>query len=108
MLLLSREASIIMRISAVKAAYAIVVLCGVIYAFVVLRGPNGIPGLMERRREVREYEQVNQQLHREIEEKQQRIDRLRENPTEQEFEIRQRLKFAKPGEKIYIIDGKAK
>jgi cell division protein FtsB len=97
-----------MRISAVKAAYALVVLCGVIYAFVALRGPNGIPGLMDRRREVREYEQVNQQLHREIEEKQQRIDRLRENPTEQEFEIRQRLKFAKPGEKIYIIDGKAK
>ncbi len=108
MLLLSREASIIMRISAVKAAYAIIVLCGVIYAFVVLRGPNGIPGLMERRREVREYEQVNQQLHREIEEKQQRIDRLCENPTEQEFEIRQRLKFAKPGEKIYIIDDKAR
>ena len=107
MLLLSREASI-MRISAVKAAYAIVVLCGVIYAFVALRGPNGIPGLMERRRQVREYEQVNQQLHREIEEKQQRIDRLRENPTEQEFEIRQRLKFAKPGEKIYIIDDKAR
>ena len=97
-----------MKISAMKTAYAIVVLCGVIYAFMVLRGPNGIPGLMERRREVREYEQANQQLHREIEEKQERIKRLRQNPTEQEFEIRQRLKFAKPGEKIYIIDDKAK
>ena len=97
-----------MKISAVKTAYAIVVLCGVIYAFIVLRGPNGIPGLMERRREVLEYERANQQLHREIEQKQERIDRLRGNPTEQEFEIRQRLKFAKPGEKIYIIDDKNK
>ena len=43
-------------------------------------------------------------MHREIEEKQQRIQRLEQNPAEQEFEIRQRLKLAKPGEKIYIID----
>ncbi|MGD1073744.1 MAG: septum formation initiator family protein [Bryobacteraceae bacterium] len=97
-----------MKISAVKTAYAIIVLCGVIYAFIVLRGPGGIPGLIERRREVREYEQANQQLHREIEEKQERIERLRQNPTEQEFEIRRRLKFAKPGEKIYIIDDKSR
>jgi cell division protein FtsB len=45
-------------------------------------------------------------MQREIEEKQERIKRLQENPSEQEFEIRQRLKLAKPGEKIYIIDDK--
>jgi cell division protein FtsB len=107
MLLLSREA-FFMKISAAKTAWAIVVLCGVVYAFIVLRGPSGIPGLIERRREVREYERANQQLHREIEQKQERIERLQKNPTEQELEIRQRLKFAKPGEKIYIIDDKAR
>ena len=32
------------------------------------------------------------------------IQRLEQNPTEQEFEIRRRLKLAKPGEKIYIIE----
>jgi cell division protein FtsB len=97
-----------MKISLVKTTYAAAVLCGVVYAFVVLQGPNGIPGLLARRREVKELEQITQKMHREIEEKQQRILRLEQNPAEQEFEIRQRLKLAKPGEKIYIIDGKNK
>jgi cell division protein FtsB len=90
----------------VKATYALVVGAGVIYAFVALQGPNGIPGLIEKRRQVKELELVNQRLHREIEEKQDRIKRLEQNPADQEFEIRQRLKLAKPDEKIYIIDGK--
>ena len=90
----------------VKATYAVVVGAGVVYAFIALQGPNGIPGLLEKRRQVKELELVNQKLHREIEEKQDRIKRLEQNPADQEFEIRQRLKLAKPDEKIYIIDGK--
>jgi len=90
----------------VKATYAAVVGAGVVYAFIALQGPNGIPGLLEKRRQVKELELVNQKLHREIEEKQDRIKRLEQNPADQEFEIRQRLKLAKPDEKIYIIDGK--
>lgn len=97
-----------MKISVVKTIYALVVLCGVIYAFVALRGPGGIPGLMEKRRLVREYEAGNEQLHREIEEKQEKIQRLQNDPEEQEIEIRQRLKFAGPGEKVYIIDDRRK
>ena len=96
-----------MKISAVKTLYTAIVLCGVIYAFVALRGPNGIPGLLAKRKQVQEYEQVNQRMHREIEQKEERIERLQNSPAEQEFEIRQRLKLAKPGEKIYIIDNKS-
>ena len=81
-------------------------LSGVIYAFIVLRGPNGIPGLRARQQLIQEYELSNQKMQREIEEKQERIKRLQENPSEQEFEIRQRLKLARPGEKIYILDDK--
>ncbi|MGA2714624.1 MAG: septum formation initiator family protein [Bryobacteraceae bacterium] len=95
-----------MKISVVKTAYALIVLCGIVYAFVELRGPNGIPGLLEKRRQVHEYEISNEQLHREIEQKQERIQRLQSDPREQEIEIRQRLKLAGPGEKIYIIDDK--
>jgi len=94
-----------MRISVPKIAYTAAVLAGTAYAFMVLRGPEGIPGLMEKRKQVRDYEAKTQQLHREIEQKQQRINRLSENTVEQELEIRQRLKLAKPGEKIYILDG---
>jgi cell division protein FtsB len=106
MLILSLEAC--MKLSLLKTTYVAAVVGGVIYAFVVLQGPNGIPGLLEKRREVKELEQVTQKMHREIEEKQQRILRLEQNPAEQEFEIRQRLKLARPGEKIYIIDDKKK
>lgn len=97
-----------MKISLVRTIYALVVLCGIVYAFVELRGPNGIPGLLEKRRQVHEYETSNQQLHREIEQKQEWIQRLQNDPDEQEIEIRQRLKFAGPGEKVYIIDDRKK
>jgi cell division protein FtsB len=97
-----------MRIPVVKTAYALIVLCGTVYAFVELHGPNGIPGLLEKRRLVQEYEQSNEQLHREIEQKQERILRLEKDPRELDIEIRQRLKLAGPGEKIYIIDDKKK
>jgi cell division protein FtsB len=97
-----------MKISVVKTAYAFIVLCGIVYAFVALRGPNGIPGLLDKRRQVQEFEIGNEQLHREIEQKQGRIQRLQNDPREQEIEIRQRLKLAGPGEKIYIIDDKKK
>jgi cell division protein FtsB len=97
-----------MRISGVRTAYTIIVLCGIVYAFVALRGPNGIPGLLEKRRRVQEYEMSNERLQREIERKQERIQRLQNDPGEQEIEIRQRLKLAGPGEKIYILDDKKK
>ena len=93
-----------MRNPALKTAYAIVVLSCVAYAFVALEGPNGIPALLARRHQVAEYQQQNQQILRENAQKQQRIERLENNPIEQEMEIRQRLKLAKPGEKIYILD----
>jgi cell division protein FtsB len=95
-----------MKISAVRAIYAAVVLSGVVYAFVVLRGENGIPGVLAKTHQVHELEQSNQKLVKEIEERKSRIQRLEDNPTEQEYEIRQRLKLARPGEKIYILDDK--
>jgi len=91
---------------AVRIVYTLIVLSGVIYAFIVLRGPNGIPGLRARQALIQEYEQSNLKMQRAIEEKQERIKRLQDNPAEQEFEIRQRLKLARPGEKIYILDDK--
>lgn len=94
-----------MRHSAIKTAYAVLVLAGVGYAFVSLEGPNGIPALLSKRRQVAEYEKQNLQIRRENMEKEQRIERLENNPVELEMTIRQQLKLAKPGEKIYIIDG---
>ena len=97
-----------MKLSGLKAAYALVVLCGLAYAFVELRSPNGIPGWLDKRREVHQYEVTNEQLHREIEEKQQRIKELESDPQTQDMIIRERLKLAAPGETVYIIPGKKK
>jgi cell division protein FtsB len=93
-----------MRNPALKIAYAVVVLSGVAYAFIELEGPHGIPALLAKRKQVALYQEQNQQILRENMQKEQRIDRLENNPIEQEMEIRQRLKLAKPGEKIYILD----
>ena len=97
-----------MRVSGVKVVYAMVLLSGVMYAFVALRGPNGISGMVEKQRLVRQFEQGNEQLQRGIAAKQERIRLLQSDPRAQEVEIRQRLKLAAPGEKVYIIDEHAK
>jgi cell division protein FtsB len=73
------------------------------YALVTLRGPKGLPALYEKRTQIREMEQRNQVLSREIERKREHIRRLTDNPAEQELEIRERLKLVRPNEKIYII-----
>ena len=95
-----------MRFSLRKALYSLVVLGGVAYAFVSLQGPNGIPALLARRKEIRRYEQENTQLERQIALRRERIQRLEQDPAEQEKEIRQRFKLAPPNEKIYILEGK--
>ncbi len=95
-----------MRNPAIRTFYAIIVIAGVAYAFVSLEGPNGIPALLAKRRQVAQYEQENQQILRENTQKEQRIERLENNPLELEITIRQQLKLAKPGEKIYITDDK--
>lgn len=97
-----------MRTSLTKVACAIAILLAAGYAFFTLRGPQGIPGLTEKRRQVQELEKRNAALAREIEMKRDRINRLRESPSLQELEIRQRLKLMQPNEKVYILQDGAK
>jgi cell division protein FtsB len=91
-----------------RVACAIAVLLIASYAFFALRGPQGIPGLFEKRRQIHELEKRNAVLAREIEEKRGRINRLRDNQTDQELEIRQRLKLVKPDEKVFVLQDQDK
>jgi len=86
-----------------RMAYVMAFLMVISYAFFTLRGPRGIPGLLDKQRQIQEAEKRNAALAREIEQKRQHIKRLADNPAEQEKEIRQRLKLVHPGEKIYIV-----
>jgi cell division protein FtsB len=92
-----------MRFSLVKIGYAVVLLGGLSYGYVQLRGPNGVSALMEKRQEIRSLEKENELLQKEIAAKRNRVERLKNNPEEQEMEIRKELKLLKPGEKSYIM-----
>lgn len=72
------------------------------YVYVALRGPQGIPALQTKWQEIRNLQQRNADLVREINAREDRIRRLRESPAEQELEIRKRLKMVRPGETVFI------
>jgi cell division protein FtsB len=81
-----------------------VVLFAVIgaYGVIVLRGPNGIPALVEKRKEIQTLQELNASLAADNERKRVRIEKLKHSRAEQELEIRERLKLLRPGE-IQII-----
>jgi cell division protein FtsB len=91
----------LVKSSAAKLGYAVAVLVAASYAFVTLRG--GIPALIQKQGDIRSLEKQNADLAREIEFRRERIQRLREDESEQELEIRQRLKLVRPGEKVFIL-----
>jgi len=97
-----------MKAPLARFACVIVFLMAVGYAFFTLRGPKGIPALLEKQRQIQEIEKRNAGLARENERKREHIKRLSDDPAEQELEIRQRLKLAHPGEKIYIVGEREK
>jgi len=92
-----------MKLSLLKIGYAVVLVVCVVYGFAEMRGPNGLGRLMEKRQDIRNLEQQNEALHKEIEAKKSRIGRLADSPEEQELEIRKRLKLVKEHEKTYIL-----
>jgi cell division protein FtsB len=91
--------SAILRRIAYLAAFAIVAA----YGYVALRGPQGIPALLDKQREIRRLQEENANLQREIDLKRERIKKLHDSPAEQEIEIRKRLKLLRPGETSFIL-----
>ena len=89
--------------SLAKAAYLAGIVILAVYAFVTLRGPHGVQALMDKREQIQQMEKRNAALARELETRRHRITRLKESQSEQELEIRQRLKLVKPGEKVFIL-----
>jgi cell division protein FtsB len=85
----------------------IVALAGA-YGFITLRGPQGIPGLRDKWREIRKVEEENANLQRENEYRRSRIKKLELSPEEQELEIRKKLKLLRPGETSFILPDQPK
>jgi len=93
-----------MKFSPARFAYILAFLVVAGYALFTLGGPNGVPALLEKRRQIGEMEKRNAALSQEIAHKKEHIQRLSNNPEEQELEIRQRLKLVRPGEKVFILN----
>jgi cell division protein FtsB len=91
-----------MKLSAAKLSYVAALVAAAVFAALTLGGPQGVPALIQKKKEIQEIEKSNAELAREIEQHKQRIDRLRDDPAEQELEIRSRGKLVRPGEKVYI------
>jgi len=73
------------------------------YGYVVLRGPQGIPALTEKQREIRKLEEGNAALRQELAARQARNKKLREGTEIQEQEIRRRLHMLRPGETEFVV-----
>jgi len=83
---------------------ALVLLAIVIaYAWIAISGPQGVQALLEKRSEIRQLQEQNAVLTREIEYRRDRIRRLEHSPSEQEMEIRKQLKLLRPGETTFIL-----
>lgn len=67
------------------------------YATIMLRGPQGLTALSEKRHEIRTLEEQNADLRRDIDAKKLRIERLKNDPGTQQVEIEKRLGKVLPG-----------
>jgi cell division protein FtsB len=79
-----------------------------VYGYLALRGPQGVPALLEKWREVRAMEEENANIQRENQYRRDRIKKLEENTSAQELEIRKKLKLIRPGETSFILPDQPK
>jgi cell division protein FtsB len=86
-----------------RSAIVLVLIGAGSYAAFLLRGPQGIPALIEKWEEVRRLERENAELAEKIRQKKDRIRRLDERTEELELELRKEMMQVKPGEKILIL-----
>src|SRR5271154_4985854 len=73
------------------------------YGLAQLRGPQGLPALREQWDQIRRLEEENANLQRENDYRRGRIKKLESSPSEQELEIRKKLKLLRPGETSFIL-----
>ena len=86
-----------------KTGYVVALLLFAVGLVTVVRGPQGLRALEERRKEIRALQEDNADITRENEQKRNRIKRLGNSLSEQELVIRERLKLVRPGETSFIL-----
>ncbi|HSW49460.1 MAG TPA: septum formation initiator family protein [Bryobacteraceae bacterium] len=84
----------------ILSAGALLVAGGyLLYSFL---GPSGVPMVLEKRREIRDLQQQNADIEREIQARSERIRTFAESPSEQDRRFREDLKLLKKGETTFV------
>jgi cell division protein FtsB len=86
-----------------RVAFLIIFALVAAYGYRTLRSPQGLPALREKWSEIRKLEESNAALQRENDYRRDRIKKLQVDSSEQELEIRKRLKLLRPGETSFIL-----
>ena len=79
--------------------------CYLLFSF---RGPNGIPMILEKQRQVRALQEQNANLEREIQMKKERIRGLSEDRSQVELEVRKQLRLLKKNETSFVLQDQKK
>jgi cell division protein FtsB len=78
------------------------------YVFVALKGPNGVPAMMEKKEQIERLKQQNDTLRQEIERRRKYIDHLENSDETRERAIREHTHKSKGNETtIYLQDDDA-
>jgi hypothetical protein len=93
----------IIRAAARRAGLAAAFALAIAYGWIALRGPQGLPALIEKHREIRRLEEQNAIQKHENQLRLERVQRLQNSRSEQEMEIRKQLKLLRPGETTFIL-----
>ncbi len=82
------------------------VIAGIGALFFALRVPHSLSSLNQKHQQIRQLQKENADLAKEVVEKRERIRKLQGSPSEQELEIRKRLKLQREGETSIILEKK--
>jgi cell division protein FtsB len=69
------------------------------------RVPQGVADLNAKQQAIRQLQRENADLAREVQERRERVRKLRDSRSEQELEIRKRLKLQRQGETAIVVPG---
>ncbi len=91
-----------MKPAALRFARAAILVAAAGGLFFGLRVPQSIAELRQKHQVIRELQKSNADLSKEVGEKRERVRKLRDDRTEQEFEIKKRLKLQRETETAIV------
>lgn len=89
-----------------RAGRALLFVAIAAFLFFGLHVPQGIADLEAKHQTIRRLQKENADLNKELEEKRERVRKLRDSRSEQELEIRKQLRYQREGETSIIVPEK--